>query len=414
MIVTAGEIDRGALPGIAVAPPVRRPVLLSTAVTIIAISPVFLVGAQAVQIAPAVGLSVGSLGIVVSVFFGCTALSSVGLGRVVQRRGVRWGLVVTMPASGLALLGVASCRSVAQLAISLGLAGMANGVAQPSVNALLASDGVRLPLGMSQGIKETAAPAASIAAGLAVPLVALTLGWRWSCVGGAVLSFLVGIAAIRVDAAPKPAAGERARRRVPLTPAHRRALFAIAVVAGCGAVGGNTIGTFLVDFGVRGVHLAEGVAGIVFAITGLGTVIGRLGFGWLADQPYARRPLRLTAVAMVVGSSGYLLVATASPASFVVGAILAGMVGWAWSPLMHFAVVTAYRENIASVTGVLITGFATGSFAGPLLLGQLAQGVGYRIIWIVAAAFNIAGGFLLWFTFRRPLDAAVAEAQVVA
>ena len=411
MIVTAGEIDRGALAGIAVAPPVRRPVLLATAVTIIAISPVFLVGAQAVQIAPAVGLSIGSLGIVVSVFFGCTALSSVGLGRVVQRRGARWGLVATMPTSGLALLGVASCRSVAQLAISLGVAGMANGAAQPAVNALLSSDGVRLPLGLSQGIKETAAPAASIAAGLAVPLVALTLGWRWSCVGGAVLSFLVGIAAFRVDAAPKQV-GEDARRRTPLAPAHRRALFAIAVVAGCGAVGGNTIGTFLVDFGVRGVHLAEGVAGIVFAITGLGTVVGRLGFGWLADQPYARRPLRLTAVAMVVGSGGYLLVATASPVSFVVGAVLAGMVGWAWSPLMHFAVVTSYRENIASVTGVLITGFATGSFAGPLFLGQLAQGVGYRVIWVVAAAFNIAGGFILWFTFRRPLSAAVAEAQV--
>ena len=411
MSVTAGEIDRGVLAGIAVAPPVRRPVLLATAVTIIAISPVFLVGAQAVQIAPVVGLSIGSLGIVVSVFFGCTALSSVGLGRIVQRRGARWGLVATMPTSGLALLGVASCRSVAQLAISLGVAGMANGVAQPSVNALLSSDGVRLPLGLSQGIKETAAPAASIAAGLAVPLVALTLGWRWSCVGGAVLSLLVGIAAFRVDAAPKPVGGH-ASRRTPLAPAHRRALFVIAVVAGFGAVGGNTIGTFLVDFGVRGVHLAEGIAGIVFAITGLGTVVGRVGFGWLADQPYARRPLRLTAVAMVVGSGGYLLVAAASPASFVVGAVLAGMVGWAWSPLMHFAVVTTYRENIASVTGVLITGFATGSFVGPLFLGPLAQGVGYRSIWVVAAAFNIVGGLLLWFTFRRPLGDTVAEAQV--
>lgn len=411
MIVTAGEIDRGVLAGLAVAPPVRRPVLLATAVTIISISPVFLVGAQAVQIAPAVGLGIGSLGIVVSVFFGCTALSSVGLGRVVQRRGARWGLVATMPTTGLALLGAASSRSVAQLAISLGIAGMANGAAQPSVNALLSSDGVRLPLGMSQGIKETAAPAASIAAGLAVPLVALTLGWRWSCVGGAVLSFLVGIAAFRVDALPR-SAGERISRGAPLAPAHRRALFAIAVVAGCGAVGGNTIGTFLVDFGVRGVHLAEGIAGVVFAITGLGTVVGRLGFGWLADQPYARRPLRLTAAAMVVGSSGYLLVATASPVSFVVGAVLAGMVGWAWSPLMHFAVVTAYRENIASVTGVLITGFATGSFAGPLLLGQLAQGVGYRIIWIVAAVFNIVGGVLLWVTFRRPLGDAATKAQV--
>jgi MFS family permease len=410
VIVTAGETNGGILTGIASAPPARRPVLLATCVTTIAISPVFLVGAQAVQIAPAVGLSIGSLGIVASVFFGSTALSSVGLGRVVQRRGARWGLLATMPTSGLALLGVASCRSVAQLAVSLGVAGMANGVAQPSVNALLASEGVRLPLGMSQGIKETAAPAASIAAGLAVPLVALTLGWRWSCVGGAVLSLLVGIAAFRVNGAPRRVDIETRAAGISLS--GRRALFVIAVVAGCGSVGGNTIGTFLVDFGVRGVHLAEGIAGIVFAIGGLGTVLGRLGFGWLADRPVARRPLRLTGAAMVVGSSGYLLIATANPANFVIGAVLAGMVGWGWSSLMHFAVVTTFRESIASATGVLIAGFATGSFVGPLVLGQLAEGVGYRLIWIVAAAFNIGGGLLLWFNFGRPIGAAAVEAQV--
>jgi MFS family permease len=410
VIVTAGETNGGVLTGIASVPPVRRPVLLATLVTTIAISPVFLVGAQAVQIAPAVGLSIGSLGIVASVFFGSTALSSIGLGRVVQRRGARWGLLATMPTSGLALLGVASCRSVAQLALSLGVAGMANGVAQPSVNALLASEGVRLPLGMSQGIKETAAPAASIAAGLAVPLVALTLGWRWSCVGGAVLSLLVGIAALRVKATARRVDVEN--RPVGISPSGRRALFVIAVVAGCGSVGGNTIGTFLVDFGVRGVHLAEGVAGIVFAIGGLGTVLGRLGFGWVADRPVARRPLRLTSVAMVIGSFGYLLIATANPANFVIGAVLAGMVGWGWSSLMHFAVVTTFRESIASATGVLIAGFATGSFVGPLVLGQLAEGVGYRLIWIVAAVFNIVGGLLLWFNFRRPIGALAVEAQV--
>lgn len=378
---------------------VRRPVLLAASATAISTLPVFLVGAQAVQIGDDLGLSPGSLGITVAVFFGCTALSSVRLGRAVQRWGVRRGLLATMSVCSIALMSLALSRSVAQLWLSLALAGLANGAVHPAANALLASKGARVPLGLSLGIKQGAPTAASLAAGLAVPLVAVTFGWRWSFVVGAALSLLVVAAAVRVRSEavrPRPTS-----RTASGTPADRRLLVTIAIVAGCGAVAGGSIGTFLVDFGVRGVHLEEGTAGFVFAIASLAALTGRLISGWLVDQRWGPRALPLAVGLMLFGSVGHMLIGTARPVMFVLGALVAYGFGWAWTALLHFAVVSAHPDGTARATGVLMAGFATGSFAGPLILGQIAQGIGYRYIWVIASAFNIAGGLILWFMLRR-------------
>jgi MFS family permease len=378
-------------------PLARRPRLIATIVMVVPGLPVFLVGGQAVQIGDTLGLRPGTLGITVAVFFGCTALFSVFSGRVVHRWGVRRILLATLATSGISLLGLAAAQSVTELALALAVGGLANSAINPCANALLASSRAHVPLGLSLGIKQSSPAAASLAGGLAVPLVALTFGWRWSFVCAAALTLLISVAATRVAARPGDASTLGPRTAAL---AHRRQLVVLAIVAACGSVAGNSIGVFLDDFGVHDVKVAAGTAGFVFAIGSVGTIVARTFFGWLVDRRSGSDPIKLTAALMLSGSIGYVLIAAADRPAFVVGAILAFTLAWGWPALLHVAVVTAHPQHAARATGVLMTGFATGSFTGPLLLGQVADHVGYWLIWLLMAASCAAGGALLWLSHK--------------
>jgi hypothetical protein len=59
-----------------------------------------------------------------------------------------------------------------------------------------------------------------------------------------------------------------------------------------------------------------------------------------------------------------------------------------------------------------MTGVAAGSALGPLMLGQVAEHLGYRPIWLLMAGASVAGGVLLWLTLRGAVAAAATIAGV--
>ncbi|MQA01813.1 MAG: MFS transporter [Streptosporangiales bacterium] len=375
----------------------RRPLLLATVTAVASISPLFLVGAQAVQIGSELGLSPASLGRAVALFFGLTALSSATLGRAVQHWGARRSLVATMVGSTIALVSAALSQSVVHLALSMAVGGLANGAVHPSTNLLLVSNG-DAPLGTSLGVKQAAPTVASLFAGLAVPVVALTVGWRWSFVTAAVVSLFL-VYAVRM--APAPAGHETAGlsgRRA--TSIDGRLLLVVAVVSGCGGAAGNSLGTFLVDYGVRAVGLAEAAAGLAFALASVAGFTGRVAAGWLMDHTSRPGPLPLAGGLLLAGAVGHVLIGTGAPAGYVVGSLVAYGLGWAWPSLLHYAVVVGSPGGAARATGVLMTGFATGACLGPLVLGQLAHGLGYAAIWLVAAGSSALAGAALCVALR--------------
>lgn len=374
-----------------------RPLLFATVTTTASISPLFLVGAQAVQIGADLRLSPATLGNAVALFFGLTALSSATLGRLVERAGVRVSLVATMAVSCASLAGVAAAQSVVHLALALALGGLANGAVHPSTNKLLAAESARVPLGLSMGVKQSAPALAGLLAGLAVPVVALTVGWRWSFVAAAIPTFLLAFAAVRV--APQE---PRAARRERGAGIDARLLVVVAVGSGCGGAAGNSLGTFLVDYGANGAGLAEGAAGLTLALASAAGLLGRVGAGMLMDRPRGPGPVPLTIGLLVAGAVGHLLVSTGHAAAYVVGALVAYGLGWAWPGLLHYAVVVGHPGGAARATGVLMTGFASGGFLGPLVLGHVAHAVGYPVLWLTTATLSAVAAALLWWVHRRP------------
>ncbi|WP_309246228.1 MFS transporter [Verrucosispora sioxanthis] len=163
--------------------------------------PVFLVGGLAVQMREELGFSPAGLGLVVAVYFGVGALASVPSGALVER----WGAAVVARAgigvSAGALLAVAVvARSYPVLVGLLAVAGTANALGQLSSNALLARHVPPRRQGLSFGVKQAAIPVSTLLAGVAVPTLALTVGWRWAFVAAA------GAALAALPAADGPAA----------------------------------------------------------------------------------------------------------------------------------------------------------------------------------------------------------------
>jgi MFS family permease len=429
------------------------PVAIAIAAATSGVLPVFLTGAMGVQLRRALHFSDLGLGLAVASFFAASALCSVSFGVLAEHRGpvaVMRLAVVTSIASLLALgLGV---MSLATLCVALALGGVANGATQPAVNLFLSRRGPRERQGLAFGIKQAGIPTATLLSGLAVPSLALTLGWRAAYLAGVLVA--VCVAAVlwfqrdavsearnytparrptRAGASPVAAgAGEllprqrgpfrrqpgdagaaSARRRRPRGPVLPLVVLACGMALAVSAA--NSLGSFAVPSAVdHGV--APGLAGL---LASLGSVFGfsaRVGLGWRADAEraeapaspvarrafLARRHLATVAGALALGTLGYLALATGDHALLVPGVVLAFGAGWGWNGLFNLAVVRAYADAPARATGITQVGTYIGGMAGPLGFGAVASGVSYALAWSLCAAFAL-GGAALFLTGRSLL-----------
>jgi predicted MFS family arabinose efflux permease len=239
--------------------------------------PVFLVGGLAVQISDELRFSPAGLGVAVSVYFGVSALASVPAGRVVERYGstaVARGAVLLASACLLAI--AVAARSLVGLVTLLALGAAANALGQLASNSVLARNVPTRRQGLSFGVKQAAIPVSTLLAGAAVPVVALTLGWRWAFVLAAVGAAAAWTVVPVEDPSARPSTDRGATRAT-------GALVVLGAAATLAAGAANALSTFLVDASVaRGV--APGAAGLALTLGGAVCVLARIAGGWQADR----------------------------------------------------------------------------------------------------------------------------------
>ena len=347
--------------------------------------PVFLVASLAVPIRSDLGFGPGLLGASVAVYFATTSVLGRPMAAVVARVGTRTGLVVAGVGSSVALLGMATAASAVQLIAALLVAGAANAVAHPAVNVALARLVHATRQGLAFGIKQAAAPAAALFGGAAVPLVALTVGWRWVFVGAAVLGVVNGLVhGFRRDRRLEGAdADVPIQAPAPLADDGAPGLLVYAIAAGLGSAGANSVSIFLVDGAVHGVGMDEASAGALYAVASVGAIAVRVGAGHLVDQ-HVHHARSLISLMLVLGAASCLVLASSTGVAFAAGAVVAVAVGWGWTGVMHYVVVVGNGDRPEVASGALLTGFAFGSASGPLVLGQVADHVGYHGVWLGA------------------------------
>ncbi|WP_323959503.1 MFS transporter [Arthrobacter sp. JZ12] len=372
-----------------------RPVttlLQAVSVTTTGVLPAFLLGALAVQIRDDLDLGPAQMGIAAAILFAVSGTLARPLGGVVQRMGAGRGMVLSAALATVALAGAGAAPTFPVLVAALFIGGLANATAQPSANLGISRSIGSNRLGLAFGVKQSSIPAASLLGGLAVPGIALVLGWRYAFFAGAVLALcLAGWALLRGQAqGTTTAVGEARDRGTP-----RGGLVVLTIGAGLAAAAATSLGVFLVDSMVQA-GIAPGTAGLIFAgaaVLGLGI---RILLGTLMDRMPTRSPYVLMANLLVAGVVGYLLLSVGTPALMVAGTLLAYSAGWTWPGLLHFAVVRDNRLAAASATGVVQTGLSLGAAGGPLLFGLLVSATSYSTAWVVAGVVALAAAL----TFR--------------
>jgi MFS family permease len=354
---------------------------------------VFLVGTLAVEMRPSLHLSLSSVGATVSLYYLAAAAGSVPAGHLAERLGsVRTMRAAAIAGAGTLLLMALFATSFASLTAFMMMAGLASSCMQPATNRFLIR---RIPSrrqGLAFGIKQSSVPLSAFLAGLALPAIALTIGWRWA----------FGVAAVAAGAAAFiPRRRSPGQREPPerTTGGHGEgvALLVLAIGFGLGIFSTTGLTTFLVLSAVAA-GIGKGTAGLVAALAGAGSVIARVVTGIQADRR-GHSHFVIVAAMLSTGVAGYLALAVGSAtgiaAFFVAGAVVAFAAGWGWNGLFNFAVAHSYSRAPARATGVTQAGGRLAGVVGPLAFGLVVTHGSYTVAWLMAAGLALVGAVVI-------------------
>ena len=357
--------------------------------------PGFLVGGLSVQIRGEFGVAEGRYGWAMSTYFLAATAGSIVLGRLAQVIGPRRQLTLALLGAAVVDLCIALfANEFGYLIAFLSIAGLCNAAAQTAVNLGLTQAG--LPrLGLALAVKQSGMPAASMLSGLAVPVIALTLGWRWAFVGAATVALIavVGVQQTISSSVPQPTT-EKAPSQSPLN-----ALVIAGVAAMFLSFGAGALNAWVVESGVDA-GLGKGTAGLMLSIgAALGIAI-RVGWGMRLDR-MSWHPFVIAGVMVFGGAIGAIGLAGRSATIHIIATVVAFSGGWIWPVFLNFGVVRVNEGNAASATGVTQTGVYLGVFIAPLTAGAIIERSGYPMMWTITAIAMAVGGILMLRVSKR-------------
>lgn len=360
---------------------------LALAILIVALSalPVFLVGATFLQLEQGIALTITGLGAATAFFFLSASITSPALGRVVERIGWRASMRINSVSSALILIGIALfARSALSLSLLLVAGGAVYGLANPAANKALAEMVQPDKRGLIFGLKHSGIPTSTLLAGLAVPTVALTIGWRFAFAFAALLLPAIWILLAIDNDDPLDVTHDNNSSQVvaPMSTSQIAALAGAAALATWAAV---SLSAFLIPAAVEA-SLSEAGAGMLLFVGSLASIGMRVTAGSLTDRKGSRGFVGL-AVLMGVGSLVFVALSGAVGVWFVGLVLLAFATGWGWPGLMTFTVVNANIATPASSSGITQAGVFLGAGIGPLALGWLIANVSRNAAWMTVALF---------------------------
>ncbi|WP_436795939.1 MFS transporter [Actinospongicola halichondriae] len=376
----------------------RRIQVSAVSTALVGVLPVFLTGALAVQIGRDIELGPSRLGIASGSFFAAAALGSALMGRLAERIGPGTSMRMSGIVAAVLLAFVAAVESYPVLLVLLFAAGLSNALAQVAANLLVAKGVAPERQGWSLAMKQAGVPAGTLLGGLAVPLLGVTVGWRWAFVAAACGAIAAAVS-VPVHAVP---GGGRAEHRRPEGDVPLRPLLLLAFAVGFASAANGSLATFMVSAGVDA-GLGESAAG--FVLMG-GSAVGiamRLLAGQRADKRGGRH-LPVVSALLVGGAIGYLFLAPGEVLTHLLGAAVAFGSGWAWPGLFNLAVVRLNPSAPGAATGITQTGVYVGALAGPILFGLVVDAWGYELAWSLAAASSVGSAIGMGFGRRQILQ----------
>ncbi|MCW2699783.1 MAG: major facilitator superfamily 1 [Blastococcus sp.] len=361
-----------------------------TVAATLSMEPVFLLGAAAPSMQADLRFDARHLGLAVSAFWLTMALGGLVSGRLASALGPGRTIVLGVATAVASLVGMLAAPSWSVVLIAACVGGLSAALTTPAGDmALFASAPVRRR-GVAYGVKQASLPAAALLAGIGVPTIVLTLGWRWAFGAGALL------AVPALLALPRRLPGRSARPTANGASGGRSGLgdvvpVAVAVALAMSAV--SATGGFFVESAVAGGMTAEH-AGTLLAVGSVCGIVGRFVFSWRLSA--VSRPLDVVAGLLALGGIGLggFTVAGTGPL-LVLSTVLAFGAGWGWNGLLTQTVVAAHPDDTARASAYIMVGAAVGGVAGPTSFGLVAAGAGHSWAWGAAAGALLTAAVLL-------------------
>lgn len=318
-----------------------------------------------------------------SVFAGAAVLTLFSGSLVRRYGGVRvnqLSLVIAVAALIIALDG----RVSTLLACALGV-GMGYGLATPGASHVLARVSPSSHRGLVFSLKQSAVPVGGLIAGLLVPPIAESFGWRPALITVAVIIALAMICVqplrsrLDDDRDPEFKVTVGAPWHSVILVLRTPALRPIAVVAFTFGAIQLCLFAFLVTFLVERVALTLVLAGAVFSMMQASGVVARVVWGWLSDRVATSRVLlAIIGIGIIVSTTAANGMTPEWPllAVMLISALMgATAVGWNGIYLAEVARVVPQQQVGVATGGVLMFTFL-GIVAGPSTFGLLLQQTG--------------------------------------
>jgi len=355
--------------------------------------PVFFVSALSVQIQNEMDFGNNLQGTVIASYFAAAAIAARFLGQIGDRLHPAFTVRLSL------LFTLASCLGIPLLASSwqtlclfMVLAGGGNGIVSPALARVIAQSVPLARQGLSFGIKQSSFVVATLFGGVAIPLLALTIGWQFAFFGAAVLAaVLLGLPKdfLIAQSKKKAHATEDSSQRPP-----KSVLRLLAVAFGLGMAAATALAAFAIAAMVTaGIGIAS--AGIYLALGSAGAICIRLTAGWLIDRGRIDH-LLLVIILLGLAAVGLLALSFGGPGTTGVAVIAAYTFTWGWAGLGFYAVVDLHRYRPASASGIAQSAAASGAVLGPIIFGLIATNSSYQVGWIAAAGLTALAAFFVY------------------
>ena len=321
--------------------------------------------------------SLNTVGSILFLALGAPLLRRLGSIRALQT-GLLFGII------GLALLlpPFAAAAAMASLMIGLGY-----GPSSPAGNDILHRTAPAGRRAMIFSIKQAGVPVGGILAGLLLPPIAQSYGWRASLLVAGVFVLVVTLAVQPIRAALDAGRvrDQPLTLRAFMSPANILAplsaftasasLFRLAAAGACLAVGQGIWFAYLITFAVSAMGYDLRAAGVAFAIMQATSVVGRISMGWLADRWGS--PRRLVGLVGLASGLTSLVMAFVGPEwsypAFCSLAAVAGLCVSSWNGVQLSEVARAcpphlVREVSAGATLIIFVGYVVAPSVFAVLL----------------------------------------------
>lgn len=309
--------------------------------------------------------------------FGLAALLSLGAGAIVERLGGRRALGLLFGCCAVAYTLAGVLPGFLGLVLALAVCGVAQALANPATNLLIAEQFPVAERAATVGFKQAGVQVSALFAGLLLPLLAQYLGWRVALVLFAPLALLLGWTVLRhLPSLPASSRGASTTLRRPSTG------LALLMAVQCSvAIALSSFVTYLGVF-ARAQEVPAVLAGSLVAVFGVMGIVARVLLTPLAAR-MRDESLMLGALCTLAALAVFSL-SRATPQAWIwlwVGSIGMGLTAVATNAVAMSMVLRDRAFGVPAASASLLSvGFFAGFALGPPMFGALLRARGYGLV----------------------------------